>query len=205
MKQRAVILPRKPARPPRPINSKPETVRMNFLTHGLTSLPFFLDVLAFDGNSDVLVAALLAIRSSHRGRTHPPPPFGRTGIYDSSVHDELVDVRRGIFLLRIGNGREQYLLNRLVARLLVNRRIARASCTFLPRIRSITSRAFCGDPLMYLPFAIASISISIAGCRDSEIPTIRNLAISNLESRNPFLCRRFHRCCLSPPPWLYVL
>src|SRR5215813_7361684 len=50
------------------------------------------------------------------------------------------------------------------SRLLVNRRIARAALTSLPRIRSTTSRAFCADPRRYLALAIASIVTSSFAC-----------------------------------------
>ena len=42
---------------------------------------------------------------------------------------------------------------------------ASASFTFLPRIMSTTSRAFCADPRKYFAFAIASMTQSLnAGC-----------------------------------------
>src|SRR5271166_4183825 len=47
-------------------------------------------------------------------------------------------------------------------RLLVDRRMMRASLADRPRIKSITSRAFCGDERMYLASALASMSIPIA-------------------------------------------
>jgi hypothetical protein len=43
------------------------------------------------------------------------------------------------------------------ARFLENLRIANAWLTSLPRIRSITKRAFCADPLKYFALAVASI------------------------------------------------
>src|SRR5258708_16115228 len=43
------------------------------------------------------------------------------------------------------------------ARLLEKRRIARAWLTFLPRIMSITRRAFWADPRRYFALALASI------------------------------------------------
>src|SRR3712207_4516383 len=47
------------------------------------------------------------------------------------------------------------------ARLFVNWRVASASPTFLPRIMSTTSRAFCADPRKYFAFAIASMTQSL--------------------------------------------
>src|SRR6266850_5772222 len=45
------------------------------------------------------------------------------------------------------------------ARLSVYCKIAKALLTFLPRIISITSRAFCADPRRYLALALDSISL----------------------------------------------
>ena len=50
----------------------------------------------------------------------------------------------------------------LAARLLEKRRIPSASSTSFPRIKSITSRAFWGDPLMYFAVAFASMALKIS-------------------------------------------
>src|ERR1700722_7613421 len=48
-------------------------------------------------------------------------------------------------------------------RLLVWRRMMRASLADRPRMRSTTSRAFCGDVRTYLASALASIEILVLG------------------------------------------
>src|SRR3712207_1130180 len=47
------------------------------------------------------------------------------------------------------------------ARLCVYCNTASASLTFLPRIMSMTSRAFCGDPRKYFALALASMSVPL--------------------------------------------
>src|SRR5690242_15132465 len=51
-------------------------------------------------------------------------------------------------------------------RLFVVRRVMRAVSAFSPRMRSTTSRAFCGETRMYLASALASINSS--GVRSQE-------------------------------------
>jgi hypothetical protein len=57
------------------------------------------------------------------------------------------------------------------ARFFVNRKIASAWLTSLPRIISTTSRAFCADPRKYLALAVASISdfLYLAGGADATL------------------------------------
>src|SRR5438445_13500117 len=74
-------------------------------------------------------------------------------------------------------------------RLLVVRSVVIACPACWPRIRSTTSRAFCGETRMYLASALASMSLS---------PRLRLRRLSRLlgSSRR---CRRLHRVPLELP------
>jgi hypothetical protein len=58
---------------------------------------------------------------------------------------------------RIGNGGLDRLFDLARGPLFVNFNVIKASLTFLPRIRSMTSRAFCGDIGMYRLVALLII------------------------------------------------
>src|SRR6185295_12047014 len=64
------------------------------------------------------------------------------------------------------------------ARLLANRKTAKALLTSFPRIISMTRRAFCADPLRYFALAVASISILVN--RQTENSQNRILSVHGL-------------------------
>src|SRR5207245_8432464 len=96
-------------------------------------------------------------------------------------------------------------------RLFTVRSISRAASALIPRIKSTTSRAFCGDIRMYLASALIVKTLDV-GCRISDVGFRENpLPGSNLsEIRNPtseillswlsrFLRRRLYRVALECP------
>ncbi len=157
LQQLGVALLGEPARAPRLVEAQPESVRMNFLTHLCPLSPPLSPR-----------CATCAADTGKRGPSAPGAPASCAALRSRRLRDtyQLVHVHIFVLVLRIGDGRLQHLLHRrrdaLVDR--AQRDDARRSACW-PRIRSTTSRAFCGETRIYLASALASMTILLCRLR----------------------------------------
>jgi hypothetical protein len=105
-----------------------------------------------DLHDDVRRALLIPVGATHRSRPHPllPGPFIDVGFGNI----ELIHVKILILVLRVRDRRVNNLLD--IGRDPLIDRSQRDDGVM--RIRSTTSRAFCGETRMYLASAFASIA-----------------------------------------------
>src|SRR5262249_1477836 len=158
VQERLVLLGREPARVPGAVETEPETVRMNFLTHAALPLPLY--AFASDESESSIVRWLL------RWRTRKARPIGAGRMRRSCGPLSTVIFRTTSsstsscvsFCSALATAERRVFKMSRAATLRVFCRIATASLTDLPRTRSATRRTFCAEPFMYRRVAVAFIA-----------------------------------------------